>query len=59
MTKEKLTSLEKYITSLKNRLSDKTPEKHKDHQDTYRAFLKSEIEKTASTIEASKLEGVK
>jgi hypothetical protein len=59
MTKEKLISLQKYLTDLSNRLTAPVPEKHKDSEATYRYFLRNEIRMVNAKLEAAKLEGVK
>ena len=51
MSKEKLNSLNKYSQDLKNKLTSITPEKHKDHPDTYKNFLERELSQTSKKIE--------
>ena len=59
MTKEKIISLNKYLSNLNDRINDKVvPEKHKGHPDTYRAFLAREIDMVKRQLEEAKLEGI-
>ena len=58
MTKEKLISLNKYVSDLQNRLSSPVPAKHKDHPETYKDFLKHEIKMVTDKLEQVRLEGV-
>lgn len=59
VSKEKLISLNKYLSSLKDKLSSPTPEKHKDHPETYKQFLEREIRAVGLKLEAAKIDGVK
>jgi hypothetical protein len=59
MTKAKLESLTKYLVDLKNKLTSPIPAKHVNSPETYKAFLKHEIEMVEAKLEAAKLEGVK
>jgi len=56
MTKEKMKSLKRYLEKLQDRKSAPTPDKHKDHPNTFIAFLDHEIKMVKSTIEAAELE---
>lgn len=58
MKKEKLASLEKYVAGLTDRLNSATPDKHKDHPETYKAFLKNEIRMTKLQLDAARLEAM-
>lgn len=49
-TKEKILSLEKYLTELKNRLNSPTPDKHKNRDKEFREFLNREIRKTFDKV---------
>lgn len=53
--KEKLLSLEVYLTNLKNRLDSPTPEKHLHRPNEYREFLTREIKKTSMKVEDLRL----
>ena len=59
MTKEKIISLNKYLTGLKDKLTARTPSKHKDHPATYKQFLEREIRAVSLKLDEAKLEGVK
>ncbi len=59
MNKEKLTSLVKYQSSLKERLNSIVlPEKHTHRPESYKHFLKNELRLVTNKIEAAKLEGI-
>lgn len=55
MNKDRLNSLLKYATGLKDRLDAPIPEKHKGHPESYKNFLKHEISLAERKIEALKL----
>ena len=55
MSKEKVLRLTKYLTEMKDKLSNPIPSKHKDHPDNYKRFLNSEISTTSAKIDALKL----
>lgn len=57
MTKEKIVSLTKYLQSLNNRLTSSIPDKHKNHPETFMAFLKNEVEAVSKQLADAKLEG--
>lgn len=61
MSKEKLQSLIKYQTELKNKAEAKeSPTKHAgDDGKSYRAFLANELRLVATKIEALKMAGLK
>lgn len=59
MNKDQLAKLKVYVSSLKDRLSAPTPEKHKLHPETFKQFLRNEIATAESKIEAARLEAVK
>jgi hypothetical protein len=50
VTKEKVVSLTKYLDSLKSKLTDKTPDKHKNREETYKQFISREIEMTEAKL---------
>lgn len=52
---EKLQSLIKYRDEHIARLSMPTPEKHKNHPESYKAYLNLEIKKVSVTIDKLKL----
>lgn len=58
MTQDKQKSLTKYVADLKSKLSDPTPEKHKNNPVTYHNFLRNEIRMAQIALDAAKLEGV-
>ncbi len=53
--KEKLESLNKYVNELKARVASPTPEKHKNHPESYVKYLNLEITKASKTVEKLKL----
>lgn len=55
MTKEKLNSLVKYQSSLKDRLTSDIPKKHTHRPDSYKHYLKNELRLVTNKIEAAKL----
>lgn len=57
MTKEKMIKLEKYLLTLQQRLDSSVPQKHTNHPETYKRFLRNEISLVKGTIERAKLEG--
>ena len=59
MTKEKKEKLVKYLNGLKSRLEDGIPNKHKDHPETFLAFLKREIRVVEAQLEAARLDSLK
>lgn len=59
MTKEKLVNLTNYMNDMIDRLKGNTPEKHKDHPEQYKNFLKHEIELVKAKLDDARLEGVK
>ncbi len=60
MSKAKIVLLNKYIEETKNRLASKdTPSKHVGHEESYKAYLESELKKAMRKVEALKLEIVK
>lgn len=56
MNKEKLMSLIKYQTQLKDRLVSDIPAKHTRRPDSFKQFLKNELETVSVKIEAAKLQ---
>lgn len=55
MNKEKTVSLERYATELTNKLANTTvPEKHKGREETYKTFLRRELEVVRKTLERAK-----
>ncbi len=52
MTKEKMVSLVAYIADCKSKLSSAVPVKHKDHPESYKNFLKKEIEDTTKKVDS-------
>lgn len=58
MTKEKLIKLTKYMNDLSDKLNASIPDKHKDSPNTYKNFLKHEINLVKSKLEAAKLEAM-
>lgn len=56
LTKEKVVSLTKYQSQLKDRLSAPIPEKHKDSPKTYKQFLERELKTVTAQLEAHRLE---
>lgn len=54
---EKLQSLLKYRADHEARLSAPTPEKHKNHPEDYKNYLKLEIKKVTVTIDKLKMNG--
>lgn len=48
---DKITSLTKYVDSLKNRLNAPIPERHKTAPEQYKAWLNLEIKRTSDSIE--------
>lgn len=54
---EKLQSLLKYRADHEARLNSPTPEKHKNHPEAYKNYLKLEIKKVTTTIDKLKLNG--
>jgi hypothetical protein len=58
MTKEKLASLTKYASTLKDRLNSPVPEKHVGHPETFKAFLKTELKTVETKLENAKMAGV-
>lgn len=60
MSKEKIQSLTKYQTELKNKSESKdVPVKHKENEKTYRAFLANELRMVNSKIDSLKVLGIK
>ncbi len=57
MNKDKKESLVKYQTQLANKLTDKVPSKHEGHPETYKEYLKRELQSVTDQLEAAKLEG--
>lgn len=56
MTKEKIASLTKYQTQLRDKLSDKTiPAKHINRPENYKKFLTNELRLVTLTIEAANM----
>lgn len=51
MTKEKRQSLTKYRNELADKLKEPSPDKHKDHPDTYKRFLENELAAVQSTLD--------
>ena len=51
---EKLTSLTKYVNNLQNRLTSPPNEKHKNHPESLKDYLRLEIKKANRTIEKLK-----
>lgn len=51
MNKEKIDKLNKYADILKDKLNDKTPNKHINHKETYKQFLNRELETVKLKIE--------
>lgn len=58
MTRQKLVNLNKYLIDLKNRLEAPTPSKHEGHPESYKQYLKREIQTVESTLEQAKLEAM-
>lgn len=56
ISKEKMKSLRKYLSALKDRKTSELPEKHKNHPKTFHAFLDHEIKMVKEKIEAAELE---
>lgn len=56
MNKEKTLKLQTYASKLKDRLSAETPNKHKGHPETLKAFLNKELKTVTKQLEADKLE---
>lgn len=48
---EKIASLTKYINEHKSKLTSPVPEKHKNHPESYKDYLKLEITKAQRTID--------
>lgn len=55
MNKETIKRLSQYKQLLENRLEAPTPEKHKDHPETFKRFLKNEIEAVKAKLDAARL----
>ena len=58
MTQDKLKKLDKYLASLEDRVNSAIPLKHKNHPESYKRFLKNEIDTVKRQIADAKLEGV-
>lgn len=56
---DKLKALTKYQSDLKDRLSNPTPEKHKNNPKTYKNFLDNELRLVNIKLENLKLQGTK
>lgn len=59
MTKEKMARQLKYLNLLMNRLSSPTPEKHKDHPESFKQFLNREIATVKAGLDRAKLQDLK
>ena len=57
MTKEKMNSLMKHVSNLKDKLNGPVPPKHAHRPTQYHNFLRNDIATTEATIEKAKLEG--
>jgi len=55
MSKEKLISATKYVESLKNKLADGVPAKHRTRAAQYKAFLEKELKAASTKIENLKI----
>ena len=55
MNKDKLVKLEAYKQKLEDRLSSPTPDKHKDHPASFKAFLKNELRLVSNMLERIRL----
>lgn len=55
MSKENVLRLNKYAQELKNRLDSPTPKKHTNHPESYRVFLKKELDTTNRKLADLKL----
>lgn len=56
---DKLQSLTKYQTEIKDKMSSEVPSKHKNHPQTYKVFLTKELRDVNLKLEAIKLIGDK
>jgi hypothetical protein len=52
---QKIASLNEYIVKQNNRLTSPPNEKHKDHPEALKTYLRLEIKKATNTIEKLKL----
>lgn len=57
MSQEKLEKATKYVNLIKSKLSDPTPEKHKDAPVQYRELLERELKKATAKADSLKLSG--
>lgn len=54
-SKQRIESLSKYISDLKNKLDSPIPEKHKERASSYYDYLESEIRKASTALESLRL----
>ena len=57
MTKEKLQSLTKYASQMKERLNSAVPPKHAHRPEAYKAWLTKELTMTNAKLDAAKFAG--
>lgn len=58
MKKEKVVSLTKYLDRLNDKLTSPVTKKHTHHPDSFKQFLKREIDMVKAKLEVARLEGV-
>lgn len=59
MNKEKFVTMTKYAEQLRSRLTDPLPIKHTHRHESYRQFLKNELEAVSKKLAEAKEAGVK
>lgn len=57
MNKEKIGSLTKYVNGLKDKLANPVPHKKRGTLESYKQFLKNEIDAVVVKLDAAKLDG--